>query len=81
MSIQRLPQVRMECLDERAAIEVVRLCGEAPHARHGVNEVSREGNIVTIMYSDKMWPYDIVEMADELNLVGDSQAAAVLACL
>jgi hypothetical protein len=71
----------MECRDERAAKEVVRLCNEAPHAHPGGNEVNREGNIITITYSDKMWPYDIAEMASDLKLVGDSQAAAVFQCL
>jgi hypothetical protein len=43
--------------------------------------VRREGNIVVITYNNKMWPYDIADMAGELELAGDAEAAQVFACI
>jgi hypothetical protein len=81
VELEKLPEVRLECLDEKSAMEVIRLCEEVPEKRRGKNSVRREGNIVVITYNNKMWPYDIADMAGELELAGDAEAAQVFACI
>lgn len=75
-----LPTVRLRCLSEEAAQEVVDRCQAAPRpGRH--NRARRDGDSVIITYANKLWPYNIAEMAKELGLASDSEAARVLACL
>lgn len=81
MELEKLPEVRLECLDEESAEEIIRLCGEVPPRRRGRNAVRREGNVVVITYTTKMWPYDIADMAGDMKLAGDRETAAVFACL
>lgn len=81
MELEKLPEVRLECLDEASAEEVIRRCEEVPPERRGRNSVRREGSTVIITYTTKMWPYDIADMAGEEGWAGDSESAAVFACL
>lgn len=81
METEKLPEVRLECLDEVSAVEVVRRAEEVPVERRGDNHVRREGSTVIITYTNKMWPYNIADMAGELGLAGDAESAAVFACL
>jgi hypothetical protein len=75
-----LPTVRLRCLSAEAAQEVVRRCDEAPHKGWN-NQTRLDGDSVVITYADKRWPYDIAEMAQELDLASDADAARVIACL
>lgn len=81
METEKLPEVRLECLDEVSAVEVVRRAEEVSVERRGDNHVRREGSTVIITYTNKMWPYNIADMAGELGLAGDAESAAVFACL
>lgn len=81
MEGEKLPEVRLVCLDEESAKEVVRRAEEVPAERRGKNSVQRDGDTVVITYTNKMWPYDLADMAGELGLAGDAESAAVFACL
>ncbi|MGH8967756.1 MAG: hypothetical protein ACRDXB_20875 [Actinomycetes bacterium] len=81
MEGEKLPEVRLVCLDEEAAEKVMEHVREVPEARRGNNHARREGATVVITYTNKMWPYDLADMAGELGLAGDSESAAVFACL
>lgn len=81
MEAEKLPEVRLVCFDDQAAQEVIRLCDEVPEERRGKNSVRREGNVIVITYTNKMWPYDIADMAGDMALAGDAESAAVFACL
>lgn len=71
----------MTCLSEAAAQEVVDMATAVPEIRRGENRAHREGAVVVITYSHKMWPYDLADMAGELGLAGDAESAAVFACI
>ncbi|WGV35826.1 hypothetical protein SEA_FRANKENWEENIE_137 [Streptomyces phage Frankenweenie] len=81
MEGEKLPEVRLVCLDEESAKEVVRRAEEVPAERRGKNSVQRDGDTVVITYTNKMWPYDLADMAGDLGLAGDAESAAVFACL
>lgn len=81
METEGLPEVKLECLDEASAVEVMRRAEEVPASRRNNNHVRRDGSTIIIAYTDKMWPYDIADMAGELGLAGDAESAAVFACL
>lgn len=81
MESDELPQVRLECFDGACARKVVAFCEQVPENRRGRNSAVRDGSAVVIRYTNKLWPYDIAEMAQAENLAGDSQCAAVYACL
>ena len=81
METEKLPEVTLECLDEVSAVEVVRRAEEVPAEQRGNNHIRREGSTVIITYTNKMWPYNIADMAGELGLAGDAESAAVFACL
>lgn len=81
MEGEKLPEVRLVCLDEESAKEVVRRAEEVPAERRGKNSVQRDGETVVITYTNKMWPYDLADMAGDLGLAGDAESAAVFACL
>lgn len=81
MATEKLPEVVLECLDDASAEEVMRRAGEVPVERRGNNHIRREGSTIIITYTNKMWPYDIADMAGELGLAGDAESAAVFACL
>jgi hypothetical protein len=81
MEGEKLPEVRLVCLDEESAKQVIQKAEEVPPERRGRNYVRREGATVIITYTHKMWPYDIADMAGELGLAGDAESAAVFACL
>lgn len=81
METEGLPEVTLECLDEASAMEVMRRAEEVPEDRRGRNYVRREGKSIILTYTNKMWPYDIADMAGELGLAGDAESAAVFACL
>lgn len=75
-----LPTVRLRCLSEEAAQDVFARCQEAP--RTGPHNRARlDGDSVIITYENKLWPYDIAEMAQELGLAAEFEAARVIACL
>lgn len=76
-----LPEVRLECLDEASAAEVIKRASEVPAERRGMNHVRRDGSTVIIAYTNRMWPYGLADMASELGLAGDAEFAAVIACL
>lgn len=76
-----LLEVRLHCLDEDSAQKVIDETDQIPSERRGANTASREGSVVVISYNNKMWPYDIADMAGELGLAGDAESAAVIACL
>lgn len=81
MEGEKLPEVRLVCLDEESAKKVVRRAEEVPAERRGKNSVQRDGDTVVITYTNKMWPYDLADMAGDLGLAGDAESAAVFACL
>jgi len=81
METEKLLEVRMKCLGEEQAQEVIDRCGEVPEERRGKNAVRREGDTVIISYNNKMWPYDIADMAGELELASDEDSARVFACI
>jgi hypothetical protein len=81
MDLQKLPEVTLECLDEESAQEVMRRVAEIPLKRLGRNAARREGVNVIITYDNKMWPFDLADMAGELGLAGDHESARVIACL
>lgn len=81
MDLQKLPEVTLECLDEASAKEVMRRVAEIPLKRLGRNSARREGVNVVITYDNKMWPFDLADMAGELGLAGDHESARVIACL
>lgn len=81
MEGEKLPEVRLVCLDEESAKEVVRRAEEVPAERRGKNSVQCDGDTVVITYTNKMWPYDLADMAGDLGLAGDAESAAVFACL
>jgi hypothetical protein len=81
MEGEKLPEVRLVCLDEESAKQVMEKAEEVPQERRGRNYVRREGATVVITYTNKMWPYDLADMAGGLGLAGDSESAAVFACL
>lgn len=81
MEAEELPEVRLVCLDEESAKEVIEKAETVPAERRGQNYVRREGATVIITYTNKMWPYDLADMAGELGLAGDAESAAVFACL
>jgi|EndMetStandDraft_3_1072993.scaffolds.fasta_scaffold286444_2 hypothetical protein len=81
MEGENLPEVRLECLDEEAAEKVMEHVRGVPEARRGNNHARREGATIVITYTNKMWPYDLADMAGELGLAGDAESAAVFACL
>ena len=81
METEGLLEIRMTCLDEAAAREVIDRCDEVPAERRGQNKVEREGSVIVITYLNKMWPYDIAEMADELALADEAQVAKVFSCI
>lgn len=74
-----MTEVRLVCVSEEAAQQVINACDAAP--RKGSNSARRDGKTVIISYVNKMWPYDIAEMAEELHLASDSDIAGVYACL
>ena len=81
MKLEKLPEVTLECLDEASAEEVMRRVAELPLKRLGRNTARREGVNVVITYDNKMWPFDLADMAGELGLAGDHESARVIACL
>lgn len=81
MELEKLPQVTLECLDEESAIKMMEKIDEVPTERRGRNDARREGVNIVITYDNKMWPYDIADMAGELELAGDHESARVFACL
>lgn len=82
MATKKLPEVRLECLDGKSAQWIIDYVDQnVPAGRRGVNAVRRENSTVVITYINKMWPYDIAEMAEKEKLAGDSECAAVYACL
>ncbi|QPL14445.1 hypothetical protein SEA_EHYELIMAYOE_128 [Streptomyces phage EhyElimayoE] len=75
-------EVRLTCLTEDAAEDVVRRCDEVPKERLGeTHSARREGNIVVISYTNKLWPFDIADMASDLGAADDAEVAKVIACL
>jgi len=80
METEKLPEVRLECLDEKSAQWVIDRCNEAPKAGRN-NRGRREGKTVIITYADFRWPYDIAEMAEAEGMAADAEIAAVYACL
>lgn len=82
MATEELPEVRLECFDEKSAQWIVDyVIREVPASRRGRNGVRLDGSTVIITYDNKMWPYDIASMAEAENLADDSRVAAVYACL
>lgn len=81
MDLEKLPEVRLECLDEDSAEAVMKWVATVPPERLGNNSARREGRVIVIAYSNKMWPYDLADMAGELGFAGDAESAAVFACL
>lgn len=81
MEGEKLPEVRLECLDEESAKKVMEKVEQVPAARRGQNYARREGSTVVITYTNKMWPYDLADMAGEEGWAGDAESAAVFACL
>lgn len=81
MTMEKLSEVTLTCLDEESAREVMKRIDEVPSERRGSNGARREGADIVLTYSNKMWPYDIADMAGELELAGDAESAAVIACL
>lgn len=82
MEGEKLPEVRLVCLDEESAKEVMRLIEEARKGKNDrSNTAAREGDTIVITYFDKRWPYDIADMAGDLGLAGDAESAEVFACL
>lgn len=77
----KLPEVRLKCLDEESAIKVMEKVDEVPASRRGRNFAVRNGDTIVITYSNKMWPFDIADMAGELELASDHDSAQVIACL
>lgn len=75
-------EVRLTCLTEEAAEDIVKRCAEVPKERLGeTHSARREANVVIISYTNKLWPYDIVDMASDLGATDDAEAGRVLACL
>lgn len=82
METEKLPEVRLDCFDEKSAQWIVDYVEEnVPDRRRGSNAIRREGPTVVITYTDKRWPYDITEMAEAEGLAGDREMGAVYACL
>ena len=81
MDLIKLPEVRLKCLDEESAIKVMEKVDEVPASRRGRNFAVRNGDTIVITYSNKMWPFDIADMAGELELASDHDSAQVIACL
>lgn len=81
MATEGLLEIRLKCLDEESAKKVVEETEKVPAARKGSNSAIQEGSYVVISYSNKMWPYDIADMAADSGLASDEDAAAVFACL
>lgn len=81
MDLTKLPEVRLKCLDEESAIKVMEKVDEVPASRRGRNFAVRNGDTIVITYSNKMWPFDIADMAGELELASDHDSAQVIACL
>lgn len=81
MEGEKLPEVRLVCLDEESAKTVIEKAEEVPQERRGRNSVRRDGATVIITYTNKMWPYDLADMAGDMGLAGDAESAAVFACL
>jgi hypothetical protein len=75
-------EVRLTCLTEEAAEDIVKRCDEVPKERLGkTNSARREANVVIIGYTNKLWPYDIADMASDLGAADDVEVSKVLACL
>ena len=81
LSLEKLPEVRLKCLDEESAIKVMEEVDKVPAERRGRNFAVRHGDTIVITYTHKMWPYDIADMAGELELASDHDSAQVIACL
>ncbi len=79
--LEKLPEVILECFDEESAKEVMSRIAEVPPERLGRNAARRDGANIVITYTNKMWPYDLADMAGELGLAGDHESARVIACL
>lgn len=79
--LEKLPEVILECFDEESAKEVMSRVAEVPPERLGRNAARRDGANIVITYTNKMWPYDLADMAGELGLAGDHESARVIACL
>src|ERR1044072_6300103 len=80
MEGENLPEVRLECLDEEAAEEVMEHVRGGPEARRGNSRRGREGAPTGSRSTNKMWPYDLADMAGELGLAGDAESAGGVAC-
>jgi LmbE family N-acetylglucosaminyl deacetylase len=75
-------EVRLVCVSEGAAEEVMERVDTVPLSRRKeVNSARREGDVIVITYADKMWPYDIADMADDLGLASNDETAKVFACI
>lgn len=81
METEKLPEVWLECFNEESAQKIIDFCNAVPPERKGRNSARREGSFVTITYTNKMWPYDIAEMAEAENLASDDRTAEVYGCL
>ena len=81
METEKLLEVRLTCLGDQEAQEVIDRCNEVPPGRRRKNAVRREGSTVIISYLDKRWPFDIADMAGELGLASDGESARVIAQL
>lgn len=81
MTEQGLLEVKLVCIDEASAQEVLSRAEAVPKERRGRNFARREGRTVVITYDHAMWPYDLADMAAKLELAGDTEASAVFACL
>lgn len=82
METEKLLEVRLTCLTEAAAQDIVKRCSEVPKERLGTAHTARqEGRVVVIAYINKLWPYDIVDMAGDLDAAEDAELGRVLSCL
>lgn len=82
METEELSEVRLTCLTEEGAEDIVKRCAEVPKKRLGTtHSARREERVVVITYTNKLWPYDIIDMAAELGLIEDSEAGRAFSCL
>lgn len=82
METEELLEFRLTCLTEEGAEDIVKRCAEVPKKRlGGTHSARQEGRVVVIAYTNKLWPYDVIDMADDLGLIEGAEAERAFSCL
>lgn len=81
MVTEKPGQIRMKCLNGKSAQFVMDQVRQVDPVRRGANSAVRDGLVIVITYYNKMWPYDIAEMAEAETLASPDEIAKVYRCL